>query len=136
MFHGAGVFRRVPKRSITFHNNTNYSGGGSMKRTANGPHGISRGKKPRTPRTNQESYNEVQPVYVVEGAYRRVLPYYFEYQTYAKERWLGRSIIDVFLKEFRDRPARYYREAIIHRLITINGLPCHLEQLVLIRLLA
>lgn len=82
------------------------------------------------PRTNEESYNLIKPEYYEEGGLRKVRPYYFEYQTYAKQRWLGRSILDVFLKEFRDRPARYYREAIRRKLITMNGQACELESIV------
>lgn len=82
------------------------------------------------PRSNGELFEGVRPEYYFEGGLRKVRPYYFEYQTYAKERWIGRSIIDVFLKEFRDRPARYYREAIEGSLITVNRRPCVLEQLI------
>lgn len=88
------------------------------------------GKKRVLPRSNGELFQQVKPEYYFEGGLRKVRPYYFEYQTYAKERWLGRSILDVFLKEFRDRPARYYQEAIQHKLITLNGQPCDLDTLV------
>lgn len=88
------------------------------------------GKKRVLPRTNGELFQQVKPEYYFENGLRKVRPYYFEYQTYAKERWLGRSILDVFLKEFRDRPARYYQEAIQQQLITLNGQPCELDTLV------
>ena len=39
---------------------------------------------------------------------RKVEPYYFEYRAFAKERWCGRRIFDVFQKEFRDRTVKYY----------------------------
>jgi tRNA pseudouridine synthase 9 len=81
-------------------------------------------------RTNAALFQDIKPEYYFENDLRKVRPYYFEYQTYAKERWLGRSILDVFLKEFRDRPARYYNMAIERDLITINGEPCGLEQIV------
>ncbi|CAI2182434.1 20439_t:CDS:2 [Funneliformis geosporum] len=51
---------------------------------------------------------------------RKVKPYYYEYQAFAKGRWLRRSIFDVFCKEFRDRTAEYYAYAIETGLITIN----------------
>lgn len=86
------------------------------------------GKKRLMARTNDELFQQVKPEYEVGNGLRKVKPYYFEYQTYAKERWLGRTILDVFRKEFRDRPARYYQEAIRRRLITINGEPCDLDQ--------
>jgi hypothetical protein len=39
---------------------------------------------------------------------RKVKSYYFVYQAYAKGRWLGRSILEVFTQEFRDRNEQYY----------------------------
>lgn len=32
---------------------------------------------------------------------RKVYPYYFAFGTYAKERWYGRTVQDVFQNEFR-----------------------------------
>ncbi|PJF17630.1 Pseudouridine synthase [Paramicrosporidium saccamoebae] len=84
--------------------------------------------KTLTARSNERLFEEVKPEYWFENGLRKVKPYYFEYQTYAKERWLGRTVLDVFLKEFRDRPARYYQEAIQRNLIMINGEACTLEQ--------
>ena len=43
-----------------------------------------------------------------ENGLRKVRPYEYHYQTYAKGRWLNRTIEDVFLKEFADRPPSYY----------------------------
>lgn len=48
-----------------------------------------------------------RPYYLRDGL-RRVLPYHFTYNTYCKERWRGREILDIFVSEFRDRPAEYY----------------------------
>ena len=39
---------------------------------------------------------------------RKVKPYMFTFQTYAKQRWLNKSIFQVFEKEFHDRPAESY----------------------------
>ncbi|KAJ3292929.1 RNA pseudouridylate synthase domain containing protein 2 [Borealophlyctis nickersoniae] len=52
---------------------------------------------------------------------RRVEPYDFKYQTFAKGRWLGRTIEDVFALDFQDRPKKYYQKAIELGIITING---------------
>jgi hypothetical protein len=46
--------------------------------------------------------------YFLEGGLRRVEPYHYTYNTYVKERWRGREILDVFATEFRDRPMQYY----------------------------
>ncbi|KAI9303330.1 pseudouridine synthase [Cunninghamella echinulata] len=59
--------------------------------------------------------------YYFENGLRKVKPYYFNYQAYAKGRWLGKTILDVFTTEFRDRSEVYYRYAIEKGLLTING---------------
>lgn len=61
------------------------------------------------------------PKYVIDGNFRRVLPYYFEYSTFSKERWCGRTLIDVFSTDFKDKPSFYYESAIKSSLITVNG---------------
>ncbi|CAG8446670.1 8220_t:CDS:2 [Funneliformis caledonium] len=68
----------------------------------------------------EENKNLDSVIYYFEKDLRKVKPYYYEYQAFAKGRWLGRSIFDVFCKEFRDRPAEYYAYAIETGLITIN----------------
>lgn len=49
------------------------------------------------------------------------MPYHFTYNTYCKERWRGRSLLDIFGSEFRDRPVAYYEDAIRRGYITLNG---------------
>src|SRR4051812_19782888 len=44
------------------------------------------------------------PPYYLEHGLRRVAPYYYTYNTWCKERWRGRELIDIFSSEFRDRP--------------------------------
>lgn len=39
---------------------------------------------------------------------RKVKPYYFEYKSFAKGRWFGRTLLEVFSSEFRDRSEDYY----------------------------
>jgi len=46
--------------------------------------------------------------YFLENGLRRVAPYHFTYNTYCKERWRGRELLDIFASEFRDRPLEYY----------------------------
>jgi hypothetical protein len=46
--------------------------------------------------------------YYLDNGLRRVAPYHFTYNTYCKERWRGRELLDIFVSEFRDRPAEYY----------------------------
>jgi len=46
--------------------------------------------------------------YFLHDGLRRVAPYHYTYNTYCKERWRGREILDVFATEFRDRSPAYY----------------------------
>ncbi|PWW79605.1 pseudouridine synthase [Tuber magnatum] len=48
------------------------------------------------------------PQYSFEDGLRRVPPYQFSYNTYCKERWRGKGVLEVFSTEFRDRPLEYY----------------------------
>ena len=48
------------------------------------------------------------PQYSFEDGLRRVPPYQFSYNTYCKERWRGKAVLEVFSTEFRDRPLEYY----------------------------
>ena len=46
--------------------------------------------------------------YYQEDALRKVRPYHFTYNTYCKERWREKKLLDIFATEFRDRPLEYY----------------------------
>ena len=48
-----------------------------------------------------------RPYYLDDGL-RKVYPYHFTYNTYCKERWRGRELLEIFATEFRDRPQEYY----------------------------
>ncbi|CZS97737.1 hypothetical protein WAI453_008803 [Rhynchosporium graminicola] len=61
--------------------------------------------------------------YFLENGLRRVAPYHFTYNTYCKERWRGRELLDIFSSEFRDRPLEYYKDAIERGFVTVNGKP-------------
>ncbi|KAJ1976861.1 DRAP deaminase [Dimargaris cristalligena] len=58
--------------------------------------------------------------YYFENGLRRVRPYYHTYSTNAKGRWFGRTLLDVFVREFRDQSEPYYLEAIHRGIIMIN----------------
>lgn len=62
--------------------------------------------------------------YYLENGLRRVAPYHFTYNTYCKQRWRGRTILDIFTSEFRDRDREYYRHAIETGQISVNNKPC------------
>ncbi|PHH70277.1 hypothetical protein CDD80_6122 [Ophiocordyceps camponoti-rufipedis] len=61
------------------------------------------------------------PPYVIQNGLRRVEPYHWTFNTYCKERWRGRRLIDVFESEFRDRSVAYYRESMEAGHVAING---------------
>ncbi|KAJ2719421.1 DRAP deaminase [Coemansia sp. Benny D115] len=60
-------------------------------------------------------------IYYEESGLQRIHPYFHKFATHAKGRWVGRTIFDVFSKEFRDRSISYYEAAIDQGLIEING---------------
>ncbi|OKL57603.1 hypothetical protein UA08_06989 [Talaromyces atroroseus] len=59
--------------------------------------------------------------YYFEGGLRRVKPYYHTYNTYCKQRWRGRTLLDIFTSEFRERTPEYYREAIEAGSVLLSG---------------
>ncbi|KAJ3030878.1 RNA pseudouridylate synthase domain containing protein 2, partial [Rhizophlyctis rosea] len=59
--------------------------------------------------------------YYFEDGLRKVFPYFFKFQTFAKGRWLNRTIYEVFSSEFQDKPKEYYKQAIEVGAITVNG---------------
>ncbi|EGD76062.1 hypothetical protein PTSG_00771 [Salpingoeca rosetta] len=44
----------------------------------------------------------------IDGRFRRVDPYLYRFQCYTKGRWIGRTILEVFAKEFRANTREYY----------------------------
>jgi len=69
-------------------------------------------KKVRKQQPSRELMDQLRPVYkpeyYFEDGLRRVVPYNYTYNTFCKERWRGKTLIDIFLEEFRDRPEEYY----------------------------
>ena len=52
---------------------------------------------------------------------RKTEPYWYEFQTYAKQRWFGRELLEIFTTEFRDRTKEYYIWAIHKGICNVNG---------------
>ncbi|XP_072120733.1 pseudouridylate synthase RPUSD2 isoform X1 [Mobula birostris] len=65
--------------------------------------------------------------YYFEHGLRKVLPYYFDFQTYCKGRWVGKTLRDVFSTEFRVEPIEYYTEAAKAGRIRLNEQPADLD---------
>lgn len=64
-----------------------------------------------------------RPYYFSDGL-RRVAPYHYTYNTFCKQRWRDREILDIFAAEFRDRSREYYQHAIESGQIVLNGKTC------------
>lgn len=56
---------------------------------------------------NNSSHPRSEPYYFDSGL-RRVHPYWYTYNTFCKERWRNRELLDIFVTEFRDRTPEYY----------------------------
>ena len=48
-------------------------------------------------------------------------PYTYEYATFAKKRWIGQQLFDIYTKEFKAFSRQYYEDAIVTGRITVNG---------------
>lgn len=91
------------------------------------------GFKLRASSTNKKTKNrQSDPPYTIEvdGPLRKIVPYYFTYNTYCKLRWRDRNLLDVFTNEFRDRPAEYYKKTIERGAVLLNDKPATLESII------
>eukprot|EP00088_Acartia_fossae_P033673 TRINITY_DN3449_c0_g1_i4.p1 TRINITY_DN3449_c0_g1~~TRINITY_DN3449_c0_g1_i4.p1 ORF type:complete len:635 (+),score=125.16 TRINITY_DN3449_c0_g1_i4:124-2028(+) len=70
------------------------------------------------PQHTHEKFNEA--VTYFEPAYRKVRPYYFTFVAHAKGRWVGRSLWDVFSKEFRAIPKDLFQTFVDKGFIKVN----------------
>ena len=59
--------------------------------------------------------------YEVRNSLRFVKPYTHEFKTFAKKRWIGEKLLDIFNREFKAFNAEYYTSAIELGKITVNG---------------
>lgn len=72
----------------------------------------------RNPCISQEHFNETS--YYFEGGLRKVRPYYYDFKTYCKGRWIGKSLLEVFKSEFRAESTEYYQRAAKEGRIRLN----------------
>lgn len=73
----------------------------------------SQNKRPNTipvplSKKQRQITNDITPNYIYSDGLLKVEPYDYIYQTYAKQRWLGNSIIAIFEKEFHSNSPSYY----------------------------
>ncbi|KAL8056504.1 hypothetical protein ABFX02_04G123300 [Erythranthe guttata] len=59
--------------------------------------------------------------YIFRDGIRYVKPYYFEFISHAKNRWAGKTIVDLFADEFKGRPRDYYVSAVKSGRIQVDG---------------
>ena len=59
--------------------------------------------------------------YEYRNGLRYVPPYTYTYNTYCKDRWIGRGLLEVFSTEFRDREVSYYQNAILKGTVRVNN---------------
>ncbi|KTW32098.1 uncharacterized protein T551_00780 [Pneumocystis jirovecii RU7] len=79
----------------------------------------------------ESSYNPLENAcYIFDNGLRKVVPYFFNYKTFAKERWRGRTIYDIFSTEFRDRTPQYYEQEIKGGRVMVNGHVATFEQII------
>lgn len=70
---------------------------------------------------SQEHFDETS--YYFEGGLRKVQPYFFDFKTYCKGRWVGKSLQEVFRSEFRAESMEYYERAAREGRIRLNETP-------------
>ncbi|KAI9224175.1 pseudouridine synthase [Blastocladiella britannica] len=84
------------------------------------------GSSTRAKRSRYVTDDVIHVEYYEENGLRKIRPYFHEFETYAKGRWLKHTIMDVFDREFADRPHEYYESAIRNGRITVNRKPVDL----------
>jgi RluA family pseudouridine synthase len=71
------------------------------------------------PGFTDERFNETS--YYFDNGLRKVYPYYFTFTTYTKGRWVGKTLLEVFGKEFRAHTSDEYKHHIQKGSLTINN---------------
>ena len=77
--------------------------------------------KPSLAKKQRMECNDQPPVYKKQDGLLFVEPYSYTFKTYAKQRWLGQTLLQVFTKEFHDKPSAYYKHSIETGQLTVNG---------------
>lgn len=65
-----------------------------------------------------------KPIYYFKDEMRYVMDYTHIHKAYAKKRWFGKTILNVFLSEFKEKNEIYYKDAIEKEKILINNKKC------------
>lgn len=67
--------------------------------------------------------------YYIENGLRKVYPYPYLFQSYAKRRWKGRKLKDVLKQEFRDISDEQLKVRFDAKRILVNGEPCNFDHI-------
>ncbi|XP_039789745.1 RNA pseudouridine synthase 7-like isoform X4 [Panicum virgatum] len=68
--------------------------------------------------------------YVISNGRRYVRPYYFEFISHVKNRWAGKTIVDLFTDEFKGRSREYYVRAVKCGRLQVDGQMVHKDYVV------
>ncbi|KAG8560508.1 hypothetical protein GDO81_015016 [Engystomops pustulosus] len=96
---------------------------GDRRKKSRGDDGESRYVPPPTRRRAGVSFGDDhfgETESYTENGLRKVRPYYFDFETYCKGRWVGKSLLHVFSKEFRSEPLEYYQRAALAGRLRLN----------------
>lgn len=76
--------------------------------------------RPRHP-GNYKPFREQEEEYYFQNGLRKVYPYYFNFTTYAKPHWVGRTLLDVYTTEFGSESPDNYKKLIEQGELTVDG---------------
>ncbi|AQK71238.1 RNA pseudouridine synthase 7 [Zea mays] len=79
----------------------------------------------QTPANPPESHD-----YIIRNGRRYVRPYYFEFISHVKNRWAGKTIVDLFTDEFKGRSRDYYVHAVKCGRLQVDGQMVHTDYIV------
>lgn len=80
-----------------------------------------RGPAPPRHSGNYKPFKEQEEEYYFQNGLRKVYPYYFNFTTYAKPHWIGRTLLDVYSTEFGNESPENYKKLIEQGELTVNG---------------
>ena len=78
------------------------------KRTSHEAFGKVEEPAPKQPRAEELKEKGHSEQYIIHEGRRWVKPYHFAFQAYAKKRWFGDTLMELFTREFKAYPQEYY----------------------------
>ncbi|KAI5951395.1 hypothetical protein KGF54_004469 [Candida jiufengensis] len=68
-----------------------------------------------------QSDEDHMPKYIIENGLRKVVPYHMNYQTHVKQRWVGKTIIDVYTNDFGETKQGIIQDINEDKLYIVNN---------------